>query len=118
MANTKTLKVVRWCGWDNRPTGTDYDHKLIIGGFFECGMRWSDYSATWDRITLPYIETIRTVVLKEKLRIGGNQHQKERVPIFSDRTIWGFSCRAWGDLMAAIWSEEENKDYSYMDFYM
>jgi hypothetical protein len=29
-----------------------------------------------------------------------------------------FSYRGWGDIMAAIWSEEENKDYNYMDFYM
>jgi hypothetical protein len=26
--------------------------------------------------------------------------------------------RAWGDFMDAVWSEEEDRDMSYMDFYM
>ncbi len=38
--------------------------------------------------------------------------------MFNDGTAGMFSFRAWGDLMAAIWAEHENRDYGYMDFYM
>ena len=40
------------------------------------------------------------------------------MPLFSDGKVATFSFRGWGDLMAAIWSEAEDKDYGYMDFYM
>jgi hypothetical protein len=46
------------------------------------------------------------------------QREVEGVPVFEDETISTFSYRAWGDLLSAIWSEEENKDYNYMAFYM
>lgn len=37
-------------------------------------------------------------------------------PVFSDGTVSRMSFRAWGDFMAAVWSEEEDKDYCYVDF--
>jgi len=64
-----------------------------------------------------YAEAIRTRVVADGIRASGNWHQEEGHPLFSDGTVGVFSCRAWGDLLAAIWSEEEDKDYHYMNFY-
>jgi hypothetical protein len=37
--------------------------------------------------------------------------------MFSDGSVATFSLRGWGDLLAAVYSERDNKDYCYMDFY-
>jgi len=94
-----------------------------LGGWFnfnERGQRWKDYKEAFKKITHPYIEAIRKSVIDNHLKITGQEHQysDHGVPLFSDGRASTFSYRAWGDIMAAIWSEEENKDYSYMDFYM
>jgi hypothetical protein len=40
-------------------------------------------------------------------------------PVFDDGTVGGFSFRAWGDLLAAVWNTAEGTTkYSYMSFYM
>ena len=89
-------------------------------GFNEKGQRWKDYIEIWKTVAVPYVEAIRKSVLENNLRITGEEHQHSGsgVPLFNDNTIACFSYRGWGDLMAAIWSEEEDKDYCYMDFYM
>lgn len=91
-----------------------------LGGFFENGMRWKDYIDTVLPEKRLYAEAFRKFAVSNNIRITGEQHQEssEAVPLFSDGTIMSLSWRAWGDIMAAIWSEEENKDYNYMDFYM
>jgi len=93
-----------------------------FGGWFNWGnnkdQRWQDYIKVYHDDQKPYLETIRKEIVKNKFRFGGDRHQENMIPLFSDDTVGCFSYRAWGDLMAAIWSEEENKDYSYMDFYM
>lgn len=81
------------------------------------GQRWKDYLESRHPDEHPYVEAIRESVLVHKLRVNGSQHQNTHTPLFSDGTIGTFSFRGWGDLMAAIWSEEEDKDYTYMDFY-
>jgi hypothetical protein len=49
----------------------------------------------------------------------GQEHQyNSGVPVFSDGKVATYTYRGWGDLMAAIWATEEDKDYHYMDFYM
>ena len=82
--------------------------------------RWKDYIEIWTPEAQPYLEAIRASVMAKRLRLTGEQHQndEEGVPLFSDGKVAAFSFRGWGDLMAAIWSEAENKDYGYMDFYM
>lgn len=95
-----------------------------IGGFFNAGMihgmRWKDYIEIWKDETKPYAEAIRKNVIENNIKITGEKHQSSSngVPLFDDGKIGSFSYRAWGDLMAAIWSEEESKDYNYMNFYM
>lgn len=113
------LTVVDWipCDYnDGKKEGVG-----SMGGFFEYGMRWKDYLARWEKRpeSIPYLEAIRCDVLVKKLRLTGEQHQYSEAgcPLFSDGTVGRFSYRGWGDLMAAIWAEEENTDYCYLDFY-
>lgn len=91
-----------------------------LGGWFDNGHRWADYIDGCSDEAKPYYEAIRKSVIERGLKLGGDEHQEsdEGCPLFSDGKSGTFSYRAWGDLMAAIWSEHENKDYSYMDFYM
>ena len=82
--------------------------------------RWKDYVEDLPPECVPYAEALREACVKHNIRITGLQHQNEAngVPVFSAGKIGSFSFRAWGDLMAAIWSEAENRDYNYMDFCM
>jgi hypothetical protein len=111
----KVVKMVEYGEYPEAPVGG-------LGGFFQDGMRWEDYVGAHkeqDKV-IPYLNAIRECVLNLKIKHGGDWHQNdpEGTFLFEDGTAPEFSFRAWGDLMAAIWSSEENKDYSYMDFYM
>lgn len=111
------MKVAKWIPYKESENYTESVGGL--GGFFKNGMRWKDFIESFTNETKPYFEAIRTDVIEKGLRLNGDQHQysDSGVPLFEDNTVGKFSYRAWGDLMAAIWSEQEDKDYSYMDFY-
>ena len=67
----------------------------------------------------PYLEAARSAALAHEIKATGYQHQYDRItPVFSDGKYFALTFRAWGDFMAAVWSEAEDRDYSYMDFYM
>lgn len=87
---------------------------------WNAGHRWKDYIESFKPHVRPYLEAIRADVVVKGIRMTGEQHQysDSGTPVFSDGKIASFSYRGWGDLMAAIWAEAENKNYSYMDFYM
>lgn len=91
-----------------------------LGGYFADGMRWKDYAEMFTESGKEYAEAFRKYILEKKLKHGGDWHQNspEGAPLFSDGKAATFSYRAWGDIMAAIWSEKENVDYNYMSFYM
>jgi hypothetical protein len=95
-----------------------------MGGFFgwEREMRWQDYldAFSFTDKQLERLEALRAEIVRRGLKEGGDWHQYSDcgVPVFSDGTVGDYSFRAWGDLLAAIWSEEEDKHYTYMDFYM
>ena len=91
-----------------------------LGGFFQKGMRWKDYLDCFYPKGQEYAEALRRYIVKNKIKRGGDWHQSEAegAPLFTDGTVACFSFRAWGDLLAAIWSSEEDRDYSYMSFYM
>lgn len=118
----KSIKrlVVRWIGEkeaENLPISVGG-----LGGWFgrdKKGQRWKDYINEIKIESIPYIEAIRENVIENNIRHNGNDHQnrEDGIPLFDDGTIGSFSMRAWGDLMAAIWSTAENKDYNYIDFY-
>lgn len=90
------------------------------GGFIESGDRWKDYIAASPEEHVPFYESLRREILRKGLKRGGDWHQSDPkgVPVFDDGTVGMFTFRAWGDLMAAVWAEYEDRDYSYMDFYM
>ncbi len=93
-----------------------------LGGFFNFetkGMRWKDFIDRFHVDHRMYYEAIRVSVLENRYRFTGGEHQHGPggVPLFDDDSVGSFSYRGWGDLMAAIWSEEEDVDYSYVDFY-
>lgn len=91
-----------------------------LGGWFESGMRWNDYLESLVEGRKIYAEALRNSIIQNEIRYTGDEHQNasDGVPLFSDGTIGSFSFRAWGDLMAAIWSTEDNRNYCYMDYYM
>jgi hypothetical protein len=69
---------------------------------------------------VPYHEALHRAVVARRLRRGGDWHQdaKDGIPVFDDGAIGTFSWRAWGGLLAAIWSAEDGRHYTYLDFYM
>ena len=92
-----------------------------MGGFFEAGMRWEDYIKVFIPDVHDTLNQLRSAIIENNIRCTGDQHQYsnyESVPLFPNGKVATYSYRAWGDLMAAVWSSEENKDYSYMSFYM
>lgn len=116
------MKIEKWIMYDQAehcPRAVKTKGGFIGGGWFNQGYRWNDYAKRIRATSLPYVEAIRDSVLKSGSRITGWGHQcaPNGVPFFEDQTVLLFTMRGWGDLMAAIWSEEDDKDYGYMDFY-
>lgn len=90
------------------------------GGFFKDGMRFNDYLEQFSEEGQKLVKQLQDSIIKERIWIGGDGHQlgDECVPMWPDGTVATYSYRAWGDLMAAVWSTEHDKDYNYMSFYM
>ena len=90
-----------------------------MGGWFQKGMRWEDYREhTVEPANERYLNYLRGYIIRHNIFKGRDWHQNQGVAVFNDGTYASFSFRAWGDLMAAIWSTELDTDYSYMDFYL
>ncbi len=111
------MKVVEWTNYDDERE----DSFGSLGGFFEDGMRWKDYIAGLNKEGKVLAEALRQEIVAKEIRRGGFWHQcqsgnDDGVPVFSDNTVARFSMRAWGDLLAAVWAEEEDKDYNYCLF--
>ena len=114
------MKVIGWISYNDIEDYMEDDCIGGFGGFFKDGMRWKDYIYIYNNKGKEYAEALREAILERELKCSGEQHQygEGYIPVFSDGTIASFTYRSWGDLMAAVWSEEENKDYNYMHFYM
>ena len=116
------MKVVEWIGYD------EMERRKLPGsiggtGGWVHGQTWPEYLDAMclsnDDPHLPYYKALREAVVKDSIRVGGDEHQQSMTPVFDDGTVGAFSYRAWGRLLAAIWNTEENTNkYSYMDFYM
>ncbi len=66
------------------------------------------------------VQLIGDEVVKYGYSFSGEAHQNALtgVPVFSDGTCLRASMRAWGQIMAAIYSAVDGINLSYMDFYM
>ena len=66
------------------------------------------------------MQLIGDEVVKHGYSFSGQDHQNELtgVPVFSDGTCLRASMRSWGYIMAAIYSEIEGKEITYMGYYM
>lgn len=119
------IRVIKWISYENAMKLIDLDvlkdNKIGgLGGWFQNGNRWKDYKNVFKKEAHPYQEALRREIIEKNIRYCGNDHEElhDGVPVFSDFTVATYSYRGWGDLMAAIWATQENKDYSYIDFYM
>ena len=81
--------------------------------------RWVDYLEKWKSEVHPYAEALRRSIVEHRIWESGDWHQNADVgvPLFEDGTVAQFSFRAWGDLLAAVWTEQLGRQYCYMDFY-
>jgi hypothetical protein len=130
MGNEAMIKVEKWVSWEEATSLRDSGAADwgSFGGWFTHGLRWKDFLPQFDlggseeeeREAREHYEALRTEILRRRLRVGGDWHQESEqgVPVFSDGGVATFTMRAWGDLLAAVWSTEDDKDYSYMDFYI
>lgn len=115
------IKVIDWINYDNTEK-----YEASIGSGSEIAISDTDYIKWKDYINIinpdhkEYFEALRENITENKIQFSGEKHQnaKNGVPLFSDKTVGLFSFRGWGKLMAAIWSDIDNANYSYMDFYM
>ena len=90
------------------------NYQPIMGGD-NSNHSWEDYLKNYKEEYQPHILLVREAL--EKLNwIGdtGEQHSNDTCFVFSDGNSFGFSWRAWGDLMQAI----VDKNEGYMQYYM
>lgn len=89
------------------------------GGTWDAKHTWADYLERWKPEAHPYAEALRHSIVERRIWECGDWHQDSDrgVPMFEDGTHASFSFRAWGDLLAAVWTEQLGRQYCYMDFY-
>lgn len=66
------------------------------------------------------VQLIGEEIIKHGYCFSGEDHQNSftGVPVFNDGTCLRASMRTWGLIMSVIYSALDEKEYSYMDFYM
>lgn len=110
--------------WVKLPELEDFSGLDIMfiqsGGIFEKGCRWFYYINSVEEWQRPYLEAIREEIISKAIKWTGKEMQEnpKGIPVFNNGKLGLFTWRAWGDLLAAIWAESEDIDYSYIDFYM
>lgn len=119
------MKVVDWISYPESETRTESFGGM--GGWFGANGRswdakhtWADYLERWKPDAHPRAEALRTAIVDGRIWESGDWHQCEGgngVPVFDDGTVASFSFRAWGDLLAAVWTQQLGRQYCYMDFY-
>jgi hypothetical protein len=118
MATNVPTRIREWISYQD---ALNQEMKQSIGGgggWFTEGMRWEDYIAKQESAVIPYLETLRESIIRNQVKQSGTWHQKDPngAPLFEDGTVGLYSIRGWGDLLAAVWSDEG--DYDYTDFFM
>jgi len=114
------MKIIKWITYSEARNKEENGYGGL-GGWFKDGMRWKDYVESYIKEVRPDLEKLRKSIVKNGIRCTGEEHQHSNyksVPLWDNGKVDTYSYRAWGDLMAAVWSTEDNQDYSYMSFYM
>jgi len=101
-----------WGGWFNAHYIHDKDK---VGK--EPDHTWEDYLNELPDDAKPYAIALKEYIVENGIKHCAPWHQSIGVPLFEDNTYSTFSYRAWGDLMAAIYTTPE-KPLTYMEFYM
>jgi hypothetical protein len=116
-----SITIVDWIGHYESEHAPYIDAPIIgsLGGWVK-GEQWSEFIAkAVPENQRPHHEALFVAIKEQKLRFGGDIHQNEMMPVFSDGSVGCWSYRAWGDMLAAAWNTIENTDkYHYMNFYM
>jgi hypothetical protein len=91
------------------------DYQVISGGLTPTPASWEEYADIFTKAFRPKLELIKDAIVN----IGWVGHTAERHAnhwcfVFSDGSSYGFSWRAWGDMMSAIVGKAEG----YMKYYM
>ena len=90
------------------------------GEGLRCPHRWQDFLDDLVEPAIPYAEALRASVVKRQMRGPGSWHAKytanKSIPYFSDNTLTIMEQSCWANFMAAVWSEAEDKDYTWRDF--
>lgn len=116
-------KIVKWIT-ESDAAGKEDNNLGGLGGWFGCdkkGQRWPDYVNAYKEEVHQMLEELRKGIIENNVRWTGQEKQDNdynTVPLWDDGSVTFYSWRGWGDLMAAVWSTQDNKDYSYLDFYM
>lgn len=93
--------------------------ELKLVGWVDFDSEYPTKNTTQEELSL-MIELIKQDILKNGYRFSGEEHQNALtgVPLFSDGTCFRASMRAWGTIMAMIYSDVDGINYPYMEFYM
>lgn len=117
--------VKEWTKMPNILKSSDLNTGMDImfietGGVVKSGDRWINYIDRFEDWQKPYIEALRLDIINRNIKITGKEHQQnsDGTPKFNNGKYGLFTFRAWGDLMAATWAEYEDRNYSYLDFYI
>jgi hypothetical protein len=112
MVNLKKMKIVNWL---NDVEALKFKNIYLSGKNFQYGQRWKEYITQFVPDCQKRLEILRQYIIENNIRKLTKEF-KDTNPLFDDNVCVRCSFRAWGDLLAATWSEEENKDYMYTLF--
>ena len=87
---------------------------------------WTDFDCSYPtpKVTgeefSEMLQLIREEIYEHGYIFAGQDHQNSAtgVPVFSNGTCFRASWRAWGSIMAQMYTDSEGNALSYMDFYM
>lgn len=99
----------------NSGVDTDDENYFSIMGGMDSNPTWEEYLSQYMDEYKPHVNMIRKAI-EELGWIGttGEDVANYNAFCFSDGTVFGFSWRAWGDIMQAIVGKKEG----YMKYYM
>jgi len=110
MTQTLTLEILYNAERDDK-------YHSIMGGD-SSNPTWEEYLKDAGKEWIEHFELIKEAIMNPEnnmYKITGEEKQDRGISFkFSDGNHWGFSWRAWGDLMQAIVGKREG----YMTYYM